>query len=83
MALTKNVNFMGIQVPNAYIKVVRVSGDKSLISAVVEFRASSEEESFFHRETRQFSLNLDGPNVISQAYEYLKTLDDYVGAEDC
>ena len=83
MALKKNIDFQGVQIPDAYIKVARVSGNKSKISANIEFKVNQDSETWFKTETRQFDLDLDGPNVIEQAYKYLKTLDEYSGAKDC
>jgi len=87
MALTKNlilVDNFGIEVniPNLYIKVARIDCDKEKVSAVVEIKKSA--DAFpIKTETYRFNHNLDAGNIISQAYNYIKTLPEYAGAADC
>jgi hypothetical protein len=63
----------------AYIKVVSVSGTKNEASANVEAKTDigSSYSAFV------FIPNMDGPNFIKQAYEHMKTLPEYSGAQDC
>jgi hypothetical protein len=67
---------------NAYIKVDRVSGNKTQVEIkyVVYSKNNGEvvEEKFAY-----FSPNMDGGNFIKQAYEHLKTLPEFAGATDC
>lgn len=66
----------------AYIKVSVVSGSKKIMTATVEFlrepngRKLSEKQYFFQP-------NIDGKNFIAQAYDHLKTLNEFSNSEDC
>jgi hypothetical protein len=82
MALNININYKGIQVNNAYLKVFQIQGDKSRISFGLKYSASSE-SSAFDSKTFEFDYNIDGENPIKQAYEHLKTLPEFSGATDC
>lgn len=83
MALSKNINYKGIDVSNAYIKVWRIDGDKTTLKCGVGYYASSSSHDLFKSETYEFSYNINGENPIQQAYEYLKTLPEFSGATDC
>lgn len=63
---------------DAYIKVVAVGGDKNEASAEV----SLSDGQITLVEHYSFPVDLDGPNFIKQAYEHLKTLNRFSGAED-
>lgn len=63
---------------DAYIKVVSVGGTKDSASAEVSISGNGAKIT----EHYEFPVNLDGPNFIKQAYEHLKTLDRFSGAED-
>ena len=62
-----------------YIKVEKISGDKSLLNADVSWTG----ESVRGRRNYAFTPNLDGANFLIQAYEHLKTLPEFSGATDC
>jgi hypothetical protein len=64
---------------NAYIKVDRVSANKDSASADVSFTEGEKKTSSSYT----FKPNLDGGNFIKQAYDYLKTLPEFAGAQDC
>jgi len=66
-------------VADCYIKVMSVTGFKDSASAQVSF-ASSKANGL---KTYSFVPNMDGKNFIAQAYEHLKTLPEFAGAEDC
>ncbi|OBQ36116.1 MAG: hypothetical protein AN484_25890, partial [Aphanizomenon flos-aquae WA102] len=65
----------------AYVKVISVNGNKNQINGHVRFTGDVAEF------TRQYQVPVsvaDGaPNFIKQVYEHLKTLPEFVGAEDC
>lgn len=63
---------------DAYIKVVAVGGDKHEANAEVSLSDGHTKLI----ENYSFSVDLDGPNFIKQAYDHLKTLDRFSGAED-
>lgn len=97
MALTKNMTFSGTSVTSGsgwrsneaavdytvagcYIKVERVDGGKTSCTAYVSFAA----EGFSGAKNYAFvpSVADDAANFIKQAYEHLKTLDEFAGAVD-
>lgn len=82
MAVSKTVNFKGIEVTDAYIRVMRVECNKSTMSYIVGFFAQSDEDAF-HSTTVNASYQIDGENPIAQAYANLKTLPEFAGAVDC
>ena len=63
----------------AYIKVISVSGDKTEVTAVVNFKNENKE----FNKAYQVPVNNDDGNYIAQSYRYLKTLPEFEGAEDC
>lgn len=63
---------------DAYIKVVAVGGTKDEASAEVLLS----DDAVRITEHYVFPVDLEGPNFIKQAYEHLKTLDRFSGAED-
>lgn len=86
MALKATVNFKGINVADAYVKVVNFSGDKnSLAFQVGNYGPANEsgERELFDSTHRSCDYALDGSNALQQAYTYLKTLPEFAGAKDC
>jgi hypothetical protein len=68
--------------PYAYIKVNNIIGDKNEMRADVVFLKETggmivDNKSYF------FPPNLNESNFIAQAYNHLKTLDEFAGAVDC
>ena len=91
MAITKMVKLnTGLpDVPNAYIRIDTVVGNKSNITVDVNTYASK--ESFnnsmaYIKPSEQFtfvpSVEDNSPNFIKQGYEYLKTLTEFQDAVD-
>lgn len=70
MALAKDTNFRGVTIPNAYIRVNSFSGSKSHIAFDVGFYGPANEQG----EREMFD---------QQAYEHLKTMPEFAGAQDC
>jgi len=70
-----------ITVPNAYIKVETVSGDKATATATVTWYISENGDEI-KTDTYDFIPSMDGANFIQQAYEHLKTLSEFSGATD-
>ena len=69
-----------IEVPDCYCKIVRVSGDKSGVTAIVEFTSAGVQ---FDRAYSFVPSVADGSdNFIKQGYEHLKTLDEFYGCID-
>ena len=66
---------------SAYVKVISISGNKSQINANVSF--SGDVAQFTKQYQIPMSVEVGAPNFISQVYAHLKTLEEFVGAEDC
>ena len=84
MAIKKTVDFKGLTIQYAYIKVMRPTiyeGNNKMTFAVYfysERGATSFDNMFF-----ESPYSLDGPNPVKQGYEFIKTLDQFSGGEDC
>jgi hypothetical protein len=75
--------FLGeLVLPNAYCKIYEISGSKEKINFSVGISTQKDGDQL---ETGFYSFTpiLDGQNFIAQAYDYLKTLPEFVGATDC
>ena len=86
MALTKNTNFKGVTIPDAYIRVNSFSGSKTHIAFNVGFYGWADkhgEREMFDQQAYQCAYDLNGPNAVQQAYAHLKTLPEFAGAQDC
>lgn len=81
MALSKTFTHAGLTVEDGYLRVSNFSGSKDGISFVLSFQVAANENALT---TKEFSFvpTLDS-NFIAQAYEHLKTLPEFEGAEDC
>lgn len=89
MALKANVILQnGLAIDNAYLRIVNVLGNKEKLTVFVDV--------FLNETTAQSHYALGQRNYVftpsqgesaerwdKQAYEYLKTLDEYVDAIDC
>ena len=86
MALTKKItiNVFGkdIELPNAYIKVSHVIGDKNNLTASVD-TYTEQGGQFVSRKDCVFEHNMNGGNAISQSYAHIKTLPEFSDAKDC
>jgi hypothetical protein len=87
MALSKTIlltdNFgESISFVDAYIKVAQASATKdSCVASYQVLRSKGGQE--LEQRFADFSLDLDGPNPIKQAYLHLKTLPEFSDAVDC
>jgi hypothetical protein len=66
---------------SAYVKVISISGDKNQINANVQF--IGDVVKFSKQYQIPASVESGASNFIAQAYVYLKTLEEFAGAEDC
>lgn len=86
MALKKTITRIAfgqsVAVPDAYIKVESVTGNKAIIHANVSFMTASDGQEIDSLRVG-FEPSIDGGNFIKQAYEHLKTLPEFDGAVDC
>lgn len=63
-----------------YVKVESVNSSKNKATASISFKL--DETQLFYK-YYEFPLDLDGPNPIKQAYQFLKTLPEFSNAVDC
>jgi hypothetical protein len=88
MALSKQIAFrpvgfsVAVTVQNAYCKVTKVTGDKSYIECQISVFENKEQSAPLYSNTYMFVPNLED-NFIKQAYQHLKTLEEFAGAIDC
>jgi hypothetical protein len=87
MALQKTLtlvdNFNELVVfDNAYIQIAKVETSKITSIATVLIRKSSSSQ-ILKTQIAEFSIDLEGPNPIKQAYLHLKSLPEFSDAVDC
>lgn len=82
MALQQTTEFKGLQVINGYYRIWGVSIKKDSISFGLELLTTSTGERL-DSTSLECSYNINGENPFKQAYEYLKTLPEFVDAVDC
>jgi len=66
---------------SAYVKVASITGNKTQITANVQFVGDVAE--FAKQYQVPVSVESGASNFIAQVYQYLKTLPEFTGAEDC
>jgi hypothetical protein len=81
MALSKNIDFKGMTVNDAYFRIWKFDGDKNTISFGLEMCANSSSERL-NSQTFTCDYDINGENPIKQAYVYLKTLPEFEGVGD-
>ena len=88
MALSKTIFYNGVDVENAYIRVMNVNVSKESASCQVGFFATSETDTpiyvnnYHSNDEHPFNYDLNGEDAIAQAYGFLKTLSEFDGAGD-
>ena len=86
MALSTNINFKGIQVTNAYIRVINFAGNKTTLGFTAGMYGpigENGERQLLDSVQWQCTHNVAGDNPIKQAYQFLKTLPEFSNATDC
>lgn len=84
MALTLSIDFKGITIPGAYVKINSFSILNSLSRAEVYVHYMADSDSLaFHSKMMICPYDINGENPIKQGYEFLKTLEEFSGAEYC
>jgi len=86
MALSKNITIEAfgrtLNFNDAYIKVMNLNGTKEQVDVkVCSFSAKDGE--LLETQYARFTPNMNGDNFIKQAYNHLKTLEEFAGAIDC
>ena len=87
LKLQKATHF-GIDLAEAYAKIECFNGNKNGIDITVNFYANADARETNKRPIANsgysFAFNENSKkNIIAQGYEYLKTLEEFAGAEDC
>ena len=97
MTLEKNVKFISteefiedeiekiIKIKNCYFKVTSIAGNKEKINFCVTGYSDYENGKIVYKKSFNFIpvVTENSENFIKQAYEYLKKLEEFAGAEDC
>ena len=73
-----------VTLTDTYCRVSRIVGDKALMHFNIEV-LNAEKNRVFMEKPYSFTPSVaeDAANFIAQAYEHLKTLDEYAGAVNC
>jgi hypothetical protein len=66
---------------SAYVKIVNITGNKSSVTAEVNFKGVDQQ--FSKTYEVPVSVEPNATNFIAQVYNHLKTLPEFDGAEDC
>lgn len=83
MALIVNKKLKnGIVVESAYARVEYISSNKNTLGMQVRFYTNIENEDI-ETISYQTALKIDENNYFKQAYDYLKTLEEFKDSEDC
>jgi hypothetical protein len=86
MALSKNFTLRAynqdVVVPNAYLKVTQLSGNKESMQAIISIFTEKNGVVLSKFDT-SFTPDLNGDNFVTQAYEHAKTLPEFVDAANC
>ena len=86
MALSKTINIednfgVSINFSNAYFKVNEINGGKNKLIAYVHTSVEKNGQ-ILEKTAYEFAPDLDGDNFIKQAYNYLKTMPEFLEATD-
>ena len=71
-----------VTIQNAYVKVIHVLATKDILTVFYAIMRSANEQSICTK-TVDTALDLEGPNPIKQAYQFLKSLPEFSDATDC
>jgi hypothetical protein len=82
IVLQAKTQFGTIEVPNCYVRVSNVDVSKVEGSARVVFLKTAN-GGILQEVYHTFSYDIEGPNPIKQAYQFLKTLPEFADAVDC
>lgn len=81
--ITKKVFGKEVVLNNTYIKIMSFSGDKENITLNVQTFINEDKKEVIENKCFSFVPDYEGENLLRQAYEYLKTLEEYADAADC
>ena len=83
MALKHTVNFKGIQVQDAYLRVFQFEGNKEKMHIGLEFCKDASSERFDSLTIQNIPFDINGKNPIAQAYDYIKSQPEFADSQDC
>ena len=86
MALQKTVEFKGITVVDAYIKIAwaKVYKKDGVLTCWISVEEKANASAMvFDQSEMEFDFDLTGVNPLIQGYAHLKTLDRFINAIDC
>lgn len=87
MALLKNIEktIYGsrIVIDSAYIVINQLDWNKECTKILVFIFDSKDKENIIETKNYEFISALEGENFVKQAYEYLKTLEEFKDSKDC
>jgi hypothetical protein len=88
MALKQDFTFQdnfkrNVHFNDCYAKISGIEGTKENITFTLEIKQNAEDNFVLKSKHYVFTPNLDGKNFIAQAYDYLKTLEEFANAKDC
>lgn len=86
MALKKDIEIIGIYneniiVKDSLIKINNIDGNKNILQITIYIYDI--EDNIVAIKYEKFKPELNTINFIAQAYEHLKTLDEFKDAQDC
>ena len=72
-------------IKNAYTKITKIDGNKNRIKILVCTYNNDKKENLLESKEYYFvpDISENSENFIRQGYLYLKTLNEFAGAEDC
>jgi hypothetical protein len=84
MALRKATLVFGIEFGGAYHRIenVRIQGKTAILFDVKSYADQSQGVAFVEK-VQGCSYDLNGKNPIAQAYDFVKTLPEFVNSQDC
>lgn len=82
MALKKTINFRGVEVQDAYIRVAGFDGNKTSLRITVSTHANADGPAL-EAQTFVIPYNVEGKGPIAQAYDTIKVWPEFAGAADC
>jgi hypothetical protein len=78
-----NLTVPNITTASAYHVITGIDGNKECLAFSVDVYEDSSKEVYLGKLRFAFTLDLEGPNPIKQAYQFLKTLPEFSDAVDC
>lgn len=83
MALSLDIEFRGIKIYKAYatVNTPSLSANKTEVIFCVDYRASPHNDPITSQ-MYEAPYDLEGNNPFVQAYDYLKTLEEFQGCTD-